>query len=430
MASYVFDTITASQALAFGSADSLTFAAGASAKTTAVFYLPDGTFSLNAGGRTVIFSAYFVDNLSRVSFPDNSTLFLGSSSADSRTAGPLPSTGAMYGGDGADSLSALSGDWYFQGNQGNDVIVAWAKGANTIYGGQGDDRLSTQSGGPDPIRGQFMQGNKGRDTIQGDNGNDTLLGGQDNDLIFGTGGNDVINGNLGDDDISGSGQLFGEGGNDAIAVYTTFDSTASGGDGNDYIQIGSGELARIVASGDGGNDTINAFTSTRNDIKGGDGDDVIRIGRNLSIPTNYSATIDGGAGADTIEASIANDRIRGGAGADRLTGGGGADLFIQDSAAATLTLESADRITDWASDDKIQLGAAIGGAYAEATAPDFFTALSEAQGRITTGQTEVLAVQVGADVIVFADASSGATLNTITVLVGRSLNDIASDNFV
>ncbi len=431
MATYTFADITPAQALAFGSADSVTLPTGSSAKTTTVLYLQDGTFSVTIGAQTVVFGSYFPSTVSRLQFPDGSKLFVGGADADTRNAGTGISTGAMYGGDGADTLTGSKGEWFIQGNQGDDRISAWSLAANTMYGGQGNDHLSLIGGGPDPIKGQFMQGNKGNDTIQGDAAGDTLLGGQGNDLIYGNGDTpDFINGNLGDDQITGGGQLLGEGGNDFISLSGVVDTTAWGGDGDDTIQMGTSSSALYSAWGDGGNDTLRAHTSTRSQLDGGDGADVIQIIRNLGSPVLYSATIDGGAGNDTIQASDADDRIRGGTGADSLNGGSGADTFIQDGATSSLTLAAADRIGDWTSADRIQLRTDIGTAFAEGTAADFAAALSTAQAEIGAGQTEAMAIQVGQDVIVFADASAGAAIHSITMLVGRSLADISADNFV
>src|SRR3989344_1730708 len=395
MATYTFADITPAQALAFGSADSVTLPTGSSAKTTTVLYLQDGTFSVTIGAQTVVFGSYFPSTVSRLQFPDGSKLFVGRADADTRNAGTGISTGAMYGGDGADTLTGSKGEWFIQGNQGDDRISAWSLAANTMYGGQGNDHLSLIGGGADPIKGQFMQGNKGNDTIQGDAAGDTLLGGQGNDLIYGNG-----------------------------------DTSAWGGDGDGTIQMGTSSSALYSAWGDGGNDTLRAHTSTRSQLDGGDGADVIQIIRNLGSPVLYSATIDGGAGNDTIQASDADDRIRGGTGADSLNGGSGADTFIQDGATSSLTLAAADRIGDWTSADRIQLRTDIGTAFAEGTEADFAAALSTAQAEIGAGQTEAMAIQVGQDVIVFGDASAGAAIHSITMLVGRSLADISADNFV
>ncbi|WP_068875075.1 MULTISPECIES: calcium-binding protein [unclassified Phenylobacterium] len=428
MATYAFETIGAAEALAFGSVDSLITPAGSSAKTTTVLYNPDGTFSVTMGERTVVFGSYFPATLSRLTFPDGSRLFVGGSGPDSRDEGVLPSTGAMYGGDGADTLTSSPGAWFVQGNQGDDRIVIRTQSPNTVYGGQGADNIAAIGGAVSAS--QFIQGNKGNDTLQGGDGADTVLGGQGNDLIYGTAGQDFINGNLGDDQLTGGGQLFGEGGNDIISTSGDGDTTARGGDGDDTIQIGTTGSGLHVASGDGGNDTLRAHTDMRSQLDGGDGADVIHIIRNLGSPVLYGATIDGGAGDDTVQASDADDRIRGGTGADSLNGGSGADTFIQDGATASLTLVAADRIGDWTSADRIQLRTDIGTAFAEGTAADFATALSTAQAEIGVGQTEAMAIQVGQDVVVFADASAGATIHSITVLVGRSLADISADNFV
>ena len=56
-------------------------------------------------------------------------------------------------------------------------------------------------------------------------------------------------------------------------------------------------------------------------------------------------------------------------------------------------------------------------------------ALSFANGQIAAGQNYV-AVQVGADVIIFADsAGNDGTADSAVMLVGRTLADIAFGNF-
>ena len=339
MATYAFETIGAAEALAFGSADSLTTPAGSSARTTTVLYLEDGTFSVTMGARTVVFGVYFPATLSRLVFPDGSKLFVGGAGADTRDEGVVPSTGAMYGGDGADSLTGSPGEWFVQGNQGDDRIVVRVTSANTVYGGQGADNIAA-IGGAVSAR-QFMQGNKGDDTLQGGDGADTLIGGQGNDLIHGTFGQDFINGNLGDDVITGAGQLFGEGGADRLTILSGAPGAASGGDDNDTLTGGGGADTLFGgeghdsldgAAGDnrldggGGNDYVNARQHTgANSLTGGDGDDTVLGGFGAD-------TVSGGLGADQlVDVGGGGNVLDAGAGNDRLAiAGGGGQAFCGD----------------------------------------------------------------------------------------------------
>jgi hypothetical protein len=65
----------------------------------------------------------------------------------------------------------------------------------------------------------------------------------------------------------------------------------------------------------------------------------------------------------------------------------------------------------------------------ESTQADFAAALSFANGQIAAGRNYV-SVQVGADVIVFADsAGNDGTADSAVILVGRTLSDIAFNDF-
>jgi Ca2+-binding RTX toxin-like protein len=80
------------------------------------------------------------------------------------------------------------------------------------------------------------------------------------------------------------------------------------------------------------------------------GDVVLGNSVDLFISTRGTVVgdIDGGAGNDTIRATVDNDRIFGGPGADVLTGGAGADVFVWAVAADTgLGRVARDVITDF-----------------------------------------------------------------------------------
>lgn len=428
MTTYSFETITAAQALAFGSADILTLPTGSSAPTTTVLYLPDGNFSMMVGSQTVIFNSSFPSYAQKFRFPDDSTLFVGGASADLRNAGTQPSKGAMYGGDGGDTLTGASGDWFMQGNQGNDRIDVQPIGANIVYGGQGDDKLSMLNSGAGD-KGQFLQGNKGDDTLQGGTAFDTLLGGQGNDFITGVGGSDFMNGNLGDDQLFGNGLMFGEGGNDRINVGTGLASTASGGDGDDYIQIGSdGRGHHTVAFGNAGNDTIGSYASNSDELDGGDGDDLIQFFNTNFGEVVAGAIVNGGSGRDTVRGANGADTINGGSGVDALNGGGGVDVFILQDRLATNAAADLDRILDWASEDRIDLAGSVAN-YSEATASDLASALLAAKDAMAGGRGGVAVVQIPDGVLIIQPGQDNGA-DAVGLLVGRTLADIAQDNFI
>jgi len=136
-------------------------------------------------------------------------------------------------------------------------------------------------------------------TIFGLSGNDFLTGSESADIYFGNQGEDTLVGAGGDD------RLFGGKGSDSL----------DGGIGDDFL------------SGNSGNDIL----------LGGDGNDTLRGGKDDDI-------LSGGAG---------NDLLNGDSGFDILTGGAGNDTFVLQD--ATTEISQADLITDFTSDDKIQL---------------------------------------------------------------------------
>jgi Ca2+-binding RTX toxin-like protein len=154
-----------------------------------------------------------------------------------------------------------------------------------------------------------------------------------------------------------------------------------------------------------GNDVINAL---------GGSDSVSGLGGN--------DTLDGGDGADTLS---------GGDGADLLTGGPGADTFL--AAGIGPEVQFLDRIADFTSgEDKLEFGGPAGTAtnFATATATDYLDAIAKAFAAAATG-ADYIAVQVGADVIVFAETDGVDTnLEAVNILVGKSLSDIAPTDIV
>jgi Ca2+-binding RTX toxin-like protein len=458
MATYNFATMTAGQAFEIGEQDTVEVASTAS--RTTVLFNENGTFTVTVEDRTLVFGLAFRQVANSLTgqwaYPDGSRLHVGDGNPNTFNLTPNPNVvrgGAAYGGAGNDVFDSNRGSWLIQGNQGND-LVRLAGGSNTVYGGQDNDRIElNQFVDSSGVSGQnFAQGNRGEDTVIGAGRSDTLLGGQGNDVLDGQGGQDFINGNLGDDNITGNGQLFGEGGSDVITGGAESSNVIHGGDGDDQLiasAVTVGGVRRGATNtlfGDAGDDFIRSdspagdtmFGGAGNDVLSGsgnddgqfdqlsgeDGDDVLatKIGDDL---------LRGGAGADSLNAGEGADTLDGGTGADTLTGGAGGDLFVLTGHTDALTFAAADRITDWQAGDHIQLRTAVAtAAYAETSAGDFAAAVAAAQGMIGGGSIEVVAVQVGGDVVIFADASTANVVDVASVLVGRSLTDIAGDNFV
>jgi Ca2+-binding RTX toxin-like protein len=137
----------------------------------------------------------------------------------------------------------------------------------------------------------------------------------------------------------------------------------------------------------------------------------------------------GAAGADTLDGGAGNDTLIGGQGADVLTGGGGNDVFHIDGCGAhdTLSASTIDQVTDFTSgEDHLQIGhgAATAANFATSTAADFDAALTAANSLFAAGTAHYVAVQIGSDVLVFAEGH-GHSAETAALLVGKSLSDIS-----
>ena len=148
-----------------------------------------------------------------------------------------------------------------------------------------------------------------------------------------------------------------------------------------------------------------------------------------------------GTGSDTINGGSGNDIIVGGGGADLLTGGGGSDTFqfAVGSSPATGGGGSGATITDWKSTDSLKIGALGAGAgvfHADAlSASNFTAAISVADTQISTTHAgdKYAAVQVGSDVIIFADTSGPGHITSADdaiILTGRTLADVLASDFI
>jgi len=223
------------------------------------------------------------------------------------------------------------------------------------------------------------------------------------------------------------------------AASATQVDTITGGAGNDTITAAAGHGTDVISVGDG-NDVIDVHQTVgpqtitagagADTILSGSGNDNIHVGGGGDI-------IDGGAGSNTIAGGAGNDTIHGGAhgvnGTDILTGGGGQDVFIV-SAGDTLASDGPStptlgitQIRDWTSSDLLDFGLAKGTSanFSETTATDFNDAIVQANNHL--GQGDFVAVQVGTDVIVFADTNT-FTSNSTPPTLGVSDHHITSDD--
>lgn len=444
MPTFTFSTITAAQALAFTASDTLNIDLD-SANTSTVLFVPASggnpdQITLVAGGRSVTFSTAL--SAATKTYADGSSLYVGTSGNDAPAAFGATNDG-LYGGAGSDTLNGGDGTNQLQGNQGDDVLRGGA-GRDVIYGGQDNDQIfvgASASGGST----NFGQGNRGDDTVNGSAvDTDTLLGGQGNDLIGATGvgvpnadgfytsptggtagGDDFLNGNLGNDTIyggSGSERIFGEDGNDAIFSGGGRD-TIDAGAGNDLVAFTGGNLV-LLGDGDDLGADFNQIDTAGSTVDGGAGNDGIA----------------GGAGSDSLVGGSGDDTIDGQRGADTVAGGTGSDQFQFYSTEARMAQANLDRIIDWSGaedrlyfengNSSVAVGGGTAGNYFEGTAADYAAALSAANAQIAGGVVNYVAIQVGADVFVFVDSNTNnGVADSAVMLVGRSLTDIAFNNF-
>lgn len=143
-------------------------------------------------------------------------------------------------------------------------------------------------------------GRGGADTLTGNAGNDTFVGGFGNDILDGQGGDDIFN----------------------VGLRDGVDSV-TGGDGYDKIVATANNVAiglRFVSS----IEEINSGGFVPVSIIGSVEDDVLDFSGVLLVGI---ASINGGAGADTITGSAGDDVINGGGGNDTLAGAAGNDVF-------------------------------------------------------------------------------------------------------
>jgi len=309
----------------------------------------------------------------------------------------------LDGGAGADSVN------YFSATSGVSVDLRIASAQNTI--GAGIDTLvsiehALGSNRNDNITGSEasngLAGYGGNDRLDGLGGNDSLDGGSGNDIVAGGGGDDFILASAGNDSIDGGDGVdllffaiaetggitvdLGLAGPQAISfnlgsyaitsiervVGTRYDDLLIAGaadtlfdgfDGNDLLRGGAGADLLIGGRGDDG-------------IDGGAGVDTVSyagvtagIVADLALTTEQST---GAGGFDTIvnvenlTGSSFDDVLKGDGGANVLTGAGGkdmltgragADLFVYLAAGDSVAGANADRITDFAAGDVLDLSA-------------------------------------------------------------------------
>jgi len=347
----------------------------------------------------------------------------------------LTGSGQLFGEAGADTLEAAAyGTNVLNGGPDFDVLVSLRDfpdgngGSNTMYGEAGNDRITARGGGHDEMYGgdgadTIVNESAGADILDGGEGDDSLTGaidfgdnirgGDGADWIKDQGGANTIDGGSGDDLMflsDGDGTIAGGVGDDTIYAEWYGDKLINGGEGADEIRGGRGH---DTINGDAGDDGIYASYGS-NRFNGGDGNDGI-----------YTRSIDG---QNTLDGGSGMDRLWGGPSIDWLIGGPGVDHFRISGGESSKTAGRSDRIMDWSSTETLSVGTQLydNSYYRELAAPDYASALSQASSLLQTQYISIVVAEVGGDTFVFA----GRGVTNAVMLVGCSLNDIASSNFV
>jgi Ca2+-binding RTX toxin-like protein len=332
----------------------------------------------NGGNDTIAGS----DGADRINGGEGNDSILGGAQADILHGGNGNDT--ITGDSGADTIFGDFGDDSLMGGTENDRIaggtgLGGADGSDTILGESGNDALFGERGA-DSVDGgtgdDFLNGGGDFDTLLGGTGNDTLLGADGDDSLLGGTGVDSLNGGVGNDTLAGNDTAtISDGSVDILnsggAGQKTFFASATDPD----IVLGHTQSS-VTATLDAGNVLhINGTDSTDDRItirqsggfisvtgnkaglaqqivlihrtdgsavdflpvglagviaNGGAGNDAIT----MTSTATFGATLQGGAGNDTLSGGNGADTLEGGTGNDRLAGNGGADLVFGASMAA------------------------------------------------------------------------------------------------
>ena len=269
--------------------------------------------------------------------------------------GSPPSSPAMVGTNGNDTIT---------GTAGNDVIVG-LNGKDTIDGLGGNDIICGDSDFDDPAdKGDIIHGGPGFETIFGSAGADKLYGDGDRDSLFGGPGNDLINGGANTapdvaDDANfwfspnpvvgnlATGIATGEGTDTLVQIEglagTSFNDKLTGNKKSNHLDGGLGPSGDDVLNGAGGSDTVTytfsnsgVFINLQGGTAFGDGEDTLKslervIGSDFGdyiTGTDGPDALIGSGGGDEIYARGGDDVMVGFSGNDQMYGGVGSADFV------------------------------------------------------------------------------------------------------
>ncbi len=172
--------------------------------------------------------------------------------------------------------------------------------------------------------------------IDGGNGNDRIevrSGQRTAVTLIGSDGDDTVYGGMGDDLIDG-------GAGDDMLFGGSGNDRVNGGNGNDLIQGNTGDDTLV---GNDGDDNIHGGSG--NDVlTGGAGNDNLsgQGGNDTLIGHDGDDVLNGGAGRDALSGGAGQDQLRGGSQNDLLAGGTGNDELMGNSGHDTLAGEDGD----------------------------------------------------------------------------------------
>ena len=281
-----------------------------------------------SGSRDPGLTVYAGDGADQIDASPNVTIFAEGGDDFVMVSGVFGSSasGAVYGGDGIDTLQtnistsldlarglAQSGGatWRFDGFERFVLTITYGYDS-TVIGSARADVISVSALHDDGTGSLIASGGAGDDIIAGSLGADTLRGDEGNDMLNGLGGNDRLVGGTGDDQLNGmdgDDKLFGGDGNDQL----------EGGAGRDYLDGGAGIDTVSYAHATAGVVVSLAVSGTQN-TRGAGVDQLLGI-----------ENVEGSAFADRLTGDAGANVINGLDGADVMIGGAGNDVYYVDN---------------------------------------------------------------------------------------------------
>ncbi len=267
----------------------------------------------------------------------------------------------VIGSGGDDYIIGAAGRSSLWGGDGNDQLFGAGLRMDKLYGGAGADILTANSAGA------YMDGGLDDDILIGGTGKDTLVVSLGHDALSGGDGIDTLDlsglqegvflrlnaGQVLDTIFSTDFEVFvGTAVDDIIETARAFSDavTVRGGNGSDQIWVTAetigAEAQDGVLYGDAGNDMLGTDTSGKLRAFGGDGHDRLYGGDGRD-------GLFGGDGRDRLFGGDSRDRLNGGDGADTLNGGNGTDfaLYTNADAGVAVDLQTGTGSAGWANGD-------------------------------------------------------------------------------